>query len=99
MDAVLTAIVQTAPQLGLSGVLVTVIVILVKRETTAESRHTAEVDRITRVHDAELAELRTELAEVRKQVRDLNAALDVESARRREAEDNTSRRPRRGMTS
>jgi Skp family chaperone for outer membrane proteins len=100
VDAVLTAITQSAPQLGISGVLITVIVLLVRREAGAETRHSAELDRITKAHDAELAELRGEMKGLRKQIEDLNTALDLEREQRRTAEDAAAeaarRRQRRG---
>lgn len=100
MDAVLTAVTQTAPQLGISGVLITVIVLLVRREASAEGRHAAELTRINTAHDAELDELRAEIRELRKYVDDLNAALDLEREQRRRAEDAAAdaarRRPRGG---
>lgn len=99
MDGVLTAIIQSAPQLGISGVLVFVIVLLVRREASAETRHGAELERITKTHDAELGELRGEMKALRQQIEDLNAALDLEREQRRTAQDDAAaaaRRPRRG---
>lgn len=99
MDAVLTAITQSAPQLGISGVLITVIVLLVRREASAETRHSAELERITKAHDAELAELRDDIKALRRQIDDLHTAVDLEREQRRAAEDAAAaalRRPKRG---
>lgn len=99
MDAVLTAITQSAPQLGISGVLITVMVLLVRWAAGAESRHSAELDRITKAHDAELAEKASEITGLRKQIEDLHAAVDLEREQRRQAEDaaaQAARRQKRG---
>ncbi len=87
MDAVLTAVAQSAPQLGISGALVLVIVLLLRREASTETRHGTELERVMRAHDAELAELRTDITNLRKQVADGHAALDLERDKRRQIED------------
>lgn len=87
MDAFLTAVLQSVPQMGLGGGAIVLIVLLLRREAGAESRHQAELDRISKAHDAELAELRADIAQLRKQVDDVNAALDLEREARRAAED------------
>lgn len=99
MDAVLTAIGQSAPQLGISGILITVIVLLIRREASAETRHAAELQRITTAHDAEIAELRADITALRKEADDLQDAVDRERGQRRQAEDQAAaakRRPGRG---
>lgn len=77
MDAVLTALGQKIPELGVTGVLVFLLVLLIRRESSTEDRHAAELRRINSDHDAELDELR----------------LDVERERiaRRSAEDERDR--------
>ncbi|CAL9607874.1 hypothetical protein SUDANB95_05528 [Actinosynnema sp. ALI-1.44] len=95
MDAVLTAVLQNVPQMGLGGVAVMFIVLLMRREASAEERHQAELNRITKAHDDELAELRADIAALRKQVDDVNTALDLEREQRRKAEDDLATALRR----
>ena len=87
MDAVLTAALQSAPQLGIGGVAVWLVVLLLRRESSSEERHTAELKRVNDAHDAELSELRADIAALRKQVDDLQLKLDIEREERRKAED------------
>lgn len=87
MDGVFTAIMQSAPQMGLGGVAVWFVVLLMRREASAEERHQAELTRITKAHDEELAELRADITELRRQVDDVHTALDLEREARRAAED------------
>lgn len=99
MDAVLTAVLQSSPQLGVGSTLVVVILLLLRREGSAEERHSAELARITAAHDAEIKELREDIAQLRKQLDDVNAALDLERETRRQAEDAlAAERRRRGVT-
>ena len=51
------------------------------------TRHAAELKRINGDHDAELAELRTEIKRLRAEVDELNTRLDQERTQRRAAED------------
>lgn len=78
MDAVLVALGQKIPELGVTGALVFVLVLLLRREAATEERHAAELKRVNAAHDAELEELRTD--------------VDRERAARRRAEDE-QRRP------
>lgn len=78
MDAVLLALGQKIPELGVTGALVFVLVLLLRREAATEERHAAELKRINAAHDAELEELRTD--------------VERERAARRRAEDE-QRRP------
>lgn len=87
MDAVLTAITQSLPQLGIGGALLFVLVLLVRREASTEERHTAQLARINAAHDAELAEMRAEMTRLRADVDRLHREWDSERARRREIED------------
>lgn len=87
MDAVLTAVLQSVPQLGLGGGAVVLIVLLLRREASTEERHTAELARINSAHDDELRELRDDIKALRKQVDDLQATIDLERDQRRAAED------------
>ena len=101
MDSVLTTLVGAAPQLGVSGVLLVLLVLLLRREAAdradyrtavaeVSTRHAGELKRINADHDTELAELRKEIAGLRSQLDEVNRKLDEERARRRAAED---RRP------
>lgn len=87
MDAVLTAVMQSLPQLGVAGGLVVVMVLLLRRESSTEERHAAELKRINEAHDAELAEMRADIKELRAAQDRLHRDLDDERARRRQIED------------
>lgn len=78
MDAVLLALGQKIPELGVTGALVFVLVLLLRRESATEERHAAELKRINAAHDAELEELRTD--------------VERERAARRRIEDEQQRR-------
>lgn len=80
MDAVLVALGQKVPELGVTGALVFVLVLLLRREAATEERHAAELKRIAAAHDAELEELRKD--------------VERERAARRQAEDDLSRQRR-----
>ncbi|HEV2778538.1 MAG TPA: hypothetical protein VGX25_03985 [Actinophytocola sp.] len=73
MDAVLTAALQSLPSLGVMGGVGFVLLLLLRREASTEERHTAELKRITAAHDAELAELKADLADERRLRRELEA--------------------------
>lgn len=81
MDALLTTIAQASPSLGVFGVLVTVIVILVRREGRVEQAHVAALDRQDQVHVAAIERLNrdhdTELAELNVKIRDLRRDIDA----------------------
>lgn len=98
MDGVVSSVLANAGSLGVGGVLLSLLVYVMRNATSdrgdyrvalkdAEERHAAEIARINRAHDEEIAELRRDLADLRKQVDDLNAALDLEREQRRKAED------------
>lgn len=100
MDALIASL-STAAPLGVGGILLALLGLLMRRETQdradyraqiAEStaRYAGELARINAAHDAELAELRVEIAGLRAQLAEVNAKLDAERDRRRAAED---RRP------
>ena len=106
MDAVLTSLIQAAPQLGVGGVLLTLLALLMRRESQDRAdyrtqiaelatRHAAELARINTSHDEELVELRKEIAGLRQQLDEMNTKLDDERKRRREAEDSMRPRHRR----
>lgn len=103
MDAVLTSLIGAAPQLGVAGVLLALLGLVIRREgqdrtdnratiAALVARHDGELTRITASHDAELAELRTEIAGLRRQLAEVNAKLDEERDRRRLVEDSINRR-------
>lgn len=95
MDVVLTAVIQSLPQVGIGSGLIVVLVLLLRRESTTEQRHAAELARINAVRDAELAEMRSEVAELRGSLRQLNTDLDAEIVRRRAIEDELADERRR----
>ena len=106
MDAVLTAVLQSLPQLGLGGGSIVLVVLLLRREASTEERHAAELTRkdtlhaaeITRLrsaHDAELVELRSDVKGLRDQLDALQSAFDLERADRRKAEDDLAKLVRR----
>lgn len=98
MDAVLTAVVQSLPQLGIGGGLLLVLLLLLRRESATEDRHAAELARINSAHDAELAEMRADVRELRADVDRLHHELDAERAKRREIEDELAAARRGGAT-
>lgn len=98
MDAIITAVVGAAPQLGVAGVLLVVLTLVLRREgqdrtdyreqlKAVNDRHTAEIARINASHDAELIELKNDIRDLRRQLDEVNEALDIERSRRRTAED------------
>lgn len=98
MDALSTALVTAAPQLGIGGVLLALLVYVLRNASTdrgdyrsaladAARRHAEELTRIGQFHDAELAEMRADLTELRARVDQLNAVVDRERELRRQAED------------
>ncbi len=106
MDALLSALVTKLPELGIAGLALMLLLTSWRNAATdrgdyreslraAEERHAAEIARINREHDAEIAEIRATKAELRKRIDDLNAALDLEREARRSAEDRLSRATRR----
>lgn len=93
MDALLTAVVQASPSLGVGGLLVSIIAILVRRETRVDASHAdaldrqarlhaTELERVNRDHDAEVAELNTKIRDLRRDLDDLDHRLSVERAER-----------------
>ncbi len=103
MDAVLTTLIGAAPQLGVAGILLALLGLVIRREgqdradyraqiAETVARHAGELTRINSSHDAELAELRKEIAGLRAQLAEVNAKLDAERDRRRAAEDSAMSR-------
>ena len=86
MDALLTAVIQSTPQMGVAGLLITYIVILIRREGRVDDKHSADLDqrdrlhaseleRLNRDHDVELAELTAKIRELRRDIDDLDGQL------------------------
>lgn len=99
MDAVLTTLIGAAPQLGAATGAIALLWLLIRwagqdrtdyRAQLGEqaTRHSDELKRINDAHDAELQELREEIARMRTRINELNQKLDDERERRRAAEDN-----------
>ena len=98
MNDVTSSLIAAAPQLGVAGVLLSLLVYVLRNWSTdrtdyrqglvdAQNRHAAELKRINESHDKEISELREGIAELRTRVDALNTALDAERAARRVAED------------
>lgn len=98
MDGVITSLLGAAPQLGVAGVLLVLLGIVIRwgsqertdnraQITDLATRHATELTRINADHDAELGELRKEIAGLRAQLDEVNRKLDAERDRRRAAED------------
>jgi Skp family chaperone for outer membrane proteins len=98
LDAVLTAVMQSLPQVGVASGLVVVMVLLLRRESSTEERHAAELKRINELHDAELVEMRSDIKELRESLDGVNRALDDERGRRRQIEDDLAVARRGGVT-
>lgn len=86
MDALLAAVLDSAPSWGVGGLLLTYVVILIRREARVDERHSAALDqldrlhassleRIQRDHDAEVAELQRKIHDLRRELDDVDQAL------------------------
>lgn len=93
MDALVTAVLQSAPSWGVGGLLITYIVILIRREARVDEAHAtslqhqaqlhaAELERVNRSHDEEIAELTQKIKDLRADVNDLDAQLSEDRAYR-----------------
>lgn len=102
MDGIITTIVGVAPQLGVAGTLLIILMLVIRsgsqdrvefRESlaAANTRFKDEITRINADHDMELAELRDEIKKLRIQIEELNKTIDTERRARREAEDVAAR--------
>lgn len=91
MDALVTAVLQSAPSWGVGGLLITYIVILIRREARVDEshaaaleaqaqRHAAEIDALNQRHAAELERVNrdhdVEVAEHQEKVRGLRLDID-----------------------
>ncbi|SDZ51082.1 hypothetical protein SAMN05216215_10873 [Saccharopolyspora shandongensis] len=106
MEAITGALFQSLPQFGSAGALLALLAFVMRHAASdrgdyraalgdAETRHAAELARIAEAHDAELRELRDDVAALRKQLDELHLALDVERSERRRAEDQAAELARR----
>jgi septal ring factor EnvC (AmiA/AmiB activator) len=86
VDALLSAVVQAAPSWGVGGLLLTYVLVLLRREARVDAshadalerqdrRHTAALERLQRDHDDEVAQLDAKIRELRRQVNALDEAL------------------------
>lgn len=76
MDAFLTAALQALPSLGIYAGFGWVLLLLLRREGTSESRHAAEIDRIRKAHDEELEERQQDIDRERTARRRAEKELD-----------------------
>ena len=67
VDGLLSALAGTGVELVGVGAFVWLVVLLLRRESSSDTRHTAELTRISELHDAEMAELRAENDRLRAQ--------------------------------
>lgn len=96
MDALLAAVLQSAPSWGVGGLLITYIVILIRREARVDEshaaaleaqaqRHTAEVEALNQRHATELERVNrdhdAELGEYQAKIRELRGDIDDLDAR------------------
>jgi hypothetical protein len=75
VDAWVLAIGQSLPQMGAFGLFVTIILLLLRRESATEVRHASEMQRQAKIHDEELAELINKNKELRKDIDALDTRL------------------------
>lgn len=73
MDVFFQAMLGALPQIGIYGGFAWVLILLLRREGSADGRHARELDRLRKAHDDELAELHRD--------------VERERDRRRRAED------------
>lgn len=83
VDALLGAL----PQAGVGGVVLWLLVLMLKREASAQERFTIEYDRINAAHNEELRELQEQIQALRDKLEELQLKLDLEREERRKAED------------
>lgn len=61
MDVFLQTMLGSLPQLGIYGGFAWVLILLLRREGSAEERHARELDRLRKAHDDERAELHRDI--------------------------------------
>lgn len=107
MDALFSALVTKLPEMGLSGLALWLLFAAWRNASSdrrdyrdslkaAEERHAAEMERVNREHDAEIAEMLQTKARLRTQIEELNATVDLEREARRAAEDKAFKARRSG---
>lgn len=79
MDVLTQSLLAALPSLGIYGGFGWVLVLLLRREGSAEERHARELDRLRKAHDDELAERDQDV----KRERDARRAVEEENARLR----------------
>ncbi len=83
MDVFLQALLGALPSLGIYSGFAWVLILLLRREATAEERHAKELDRLRKAHDDELEELRQDVDRERAARRQAEAELRAERSRQR----------------
>lgn len=84
------------PTIGGATILLVIIGVVTRLWLGAEGRHLAELTRVNKAHDEELAELKADIAELRKRVDELTTQVDTERTARRRAEDEAAQARRQG---
>lgn len=98
MDAVLQALITAAPQLGVAGVLLTILGLLLRqagqdrsdyRTSLAEAakRHSSELSDREKRYNEDISDLQREVDKLRARIDQLETELDLEREARRKAED------------
>jgi septal ring factor EnvC (AmiA/AmiB activator) len=77
VDAVLTTLIGAAPQLGVGGILLTLLALLMRRESQDRADHRTQIAEMSARHSEELKQLTTRHAEELKRI---NTDHDVELA-------------------
>jgi hypothetical protein len=76
VDVFFTAALNALPSLGIYAGFGYVLILLLRREATSETRHAAEIARIRQAHDDELEELRADVDRERAARRRAQQELD-----------------------
>lgn len=84
-------IIAALPSLGPYAIFIVLLVYMGRLLLTADNRHAKELARINEDHDEELRELRSDIVQLREDVRDLQYRLELETELRREAEESLHR--------
>lgn len=95
MDAILPALISALPQLGGAGLALFILIIVLRSSATDRADYRTQLKAQSERHNEELDELKEDIKDLRKQVDDLNAALDLEREQRRKAEDTAAEALRR----
>lgn len=75
------------PTVGPYGILILIIVYLMKLLLGSDARHSAELERVNKAHDDELAELRADIKELRERLDQHDSRVEDERRRRYRAEE------------